>query len=111
MSLFFLQKLAKNQQNKYMLLNNLNKRPKIRKGAYTSQPTAEVLGYTYRRQVPLPRIPNNQAQDSTRDAAHPYVQTFVLYGQANLGQWKPEELFIQIQRHTDVINSYTNICK
>ena len=28
---------------------------------------AEILGDTYLRQVPLPRIPNNQARDSTQD--------------------------------------------
>ena len=33
--------------------------------------TAKILGDTYHRQVPLPRISNNQAQDSTRDLAQP----------------------------------------
>ena len=32
---------------------------------------AEILGDPYRRQVPLPRIPDNRAQDSTRDPSHP----------------------------------------
>ena len=41
--------------------------------------SAEILGDPYRRQVPLPKIPNNQAQDSTRDSDQPYVQTFGLY--------------------------------
>ena len=50
----------------------------------------EILGDPYRRQVPLPRIPNNQAQDSTRDSAQPYVQTFGPYVQMNIGQQKPE---------------------
>ena len=70
---------------------------------------AEILGDPYRRQVPLPSIPNNQAQDSTRDSAHPYVKTFVPYVQTKPGQQKPEQLFIQLQRRTDIINSYTNI--
>ena len=70
---------------------------------------AEILGDPYRRQVPLPRITNNQAQDSTRDSAQPYVQTLGTYVQTKLGQGKPEHPFIQRQRRTEVINSYTNI--
>ena len=31
---------------------------------------AEILGDPYRRQVPIPRIPNNQSQYSTQDLAH-----------------------------------------
>ena len=46
---------------------------------------AEILGDPYRRQVPLLRIPNNQAQDSTRDSAQPYIQTLGTYGQTKLG--------------------------
>ena len=71
--------------------------------------SAEILGDPYRIQVPLPRIPNNQAQDSTRDSAQPYVQTLSTYGQTKLGQRKPEQSFIQRQQGTGVINSYTNI--
>ena len=70
---------------------------------------AEILDDTYRRHVPLMRIPNNQAQDSTQDSAQPYVQTFGTYVQTKLSQQKLEQPFIQLQRHTDVINSYTNI--
>ena len=70
---------------------------------------AEILGDPYCRQVPLPRIPNNQAQESTRASAQPYIQTLGTYGQTNLGQRKPEQLFIQRQRRTDIINSYPNI--
>ena len=70
---------------------------------------AEILGDPYCRQVPLPRITDNQAQDSTRDSAQPYLQTLGTYGQTKPGQQKPEQLFIQRQRRTDVINSYTNI--
>ena len=70
---------------------------------------AEILGDTYRRQVPLPRITNNQAQDSTWDSAQPYVKTLGTYVQTKLGQQKPEQPFIQCQRRTDVINSYPNI--
>ena len=55
---------------------------------------AEILGNPYCRQVPLPRITNNQAQDSTRDSAQPYVQTLGMYSQTKLGQQKPEQLFI-----------------
>ena len=51
---------------------------------------AEILNDPYRRQGPLPRVPNNQAQDSTRDSAQPYVQTFGPYVQTNLSQRKPE---------------------
>ena len=58
----------------------------------------EILGDPYRRQVPLPRIPNNQAQDSTWDSAQPYVQTLGTYGQTNLGQRKPEQPFVQLQQ-------------
>ena len=72
--------------------------------------SAEILGDTYHRQVPLPRIPNNQAQDSTWDSAQPYVQTLGTYSETKLGQRKPEQPFIQRQRRTDVINSYTDIC-
>ena len=61
---------------------------------------AEILGDPYCRQVPLPRIPNNQAQYSTRDSAQPYVQTLGTYGQTKLSQKKPEQLFIQRQRRT-----------
>ena len=71
---------------------------------------AEILGNPYCRQVPLPRITNNRAQDSTRDPAHPYVQNFGPYVQTKLGQRKPEQPFVQLQWHTDVINSYMNIC-
>ena len=53
-----------------------------------SDRTAEILGDTYCRQVLLPRITNNQAQDSTRDSAQPYVQTLGTYGQTKLGQKK-----------------------
>ena len=70
---------------------------------------AEILGGPYRRQVPLTRITNNQAQDSTRDSAQPYVQTLGMYGETKLSQRKPEQLYIQCQRRTDVINSYPNI--
>ena len=70
---------------------------------------AEILGDPYLRQVPLPRITNNQAQDSTRDSAQPYVQTLGTYGQTKLVKKKPEQMFIQRQRRTDVMNSYTNI--
>ena len=38
--------------------------------------STEILGNPYHRQVPLPRIPDNRAQDSTRDPDHPSVQTF-----------------------------------
>ena len=71
---------------------------------------AEILGDTNCRQVPLPSILNNQAQDSTRDSAQPYVQTFVTYVQTKLGQQKPEQPFIQLQRRTYVIKRYMNIC-
>ena len=70
---------------------------------------AEILGDPYRRQVPLSRISNNQAQDSKRDSDQPYVQTLGTYGQTKLGQRKPEQPFIQRQRRTYVINSYPNI--
>ena len=70
---------------------------------------AEILGDAYRRQVPLPRIPDNRAQDSTRDSAHPSVQTFGTSVQTKLFQQKPEQLFVQLQWRTDLLNSYTNI--
>ena len=70
---------------------------------------AEILGDHYRRQVPLPRIPDNRAQDSTHDPAHPYVQTFGTFVQTKLGQRKPEQLFVQLQRRTDLINRYKDI--
>ena len=70
---------------------------------------AEIPGDPYCRQVPLPRIKNNQAQDSTRESAQPYVHTLGTYGKKKLGQREPEQPFIQCQRRTDVINSYTNI--
>ena len=66
----------------------------------------EILGDPYCIQVPLSSIPNNQAQDSTRDSSHPYVQTSGTHGQTKHGQQKPEQPFIQRQRRTDVINSY-----
>ena len=69
----------------------------------------KILGDPYRRQVPLPRIPDNRAQDSTRDPAHPYVKTFGTSVQMKLGQRKTERPFVQLQRRTDVINIYTNI--
>ena len=71
--------------------------------------SAEIFGNTNRTQVPLPRIPNNQAQESTRDSVQPYIQTLGTYGQTKLGQRKPEQPFIQRRRRTDIINSYTNI--
>ena len=70
---------------------------------------AEILGNSYRRQVPLPSITNNQAQDSTQDSAQPYVQTLGTYVQTKIGQQKPEQPFIQRQQRTDVINIYSNI--
>ena len=70
---------------------------------------AEILGDPYHRQVPLPRITNNRAQDSTRDAAHPYVQTLGTSVQTNLCQRKTEQSFVQPQWRTYLINSYTNI--
>ena len=70
---------------------------------------AEILGDPYRRQVPPPMIPNNRAQDSTRDPAHPYVQTFGTSVQTKLVQQKPKQSFIQLQRHIDLINRCTNI--
>ena len=70
---------------------------------------SEILGDPYCRQVPLPRISNNQAQDSTRDSAQPYVKTFGMYVQTKLGQQKPGHLYIQLQRRTNIINIYTNI--
>ena len=70
---------------------------------------SEILNDPYRGQVPLPRIPNNQAQDSTRDSAQQYIQTLGTYGQTKLGQRKPEQPFMQRQQRTDVINSYSNI--
>ena len=48
-------------------------------------PVAEIFGDTYHRQVPLPMITNNQEQDSTRDSAQSYVETFGLYVQTKLG--------------------------
>jgi cytidylate kinase len=59
MSLRFLQKLSKNQQNKYLLLKNLNKRPTIRKGAYTSQPTCNrrIL-----QKIPVHQLSYNSAK-------------------------------------------------
>ena len=71
---------------------------------------AEILVYPYRRQVPLPRIPNNRAQESTRDPAHPSIQTFITLVQTKLCQQKPEQSFAQLQWQTYVLNSYTNIC-
>ena len=50
------------------------------------QVCAEILADTYRRQVPLPRITNNQAQDSTRYSVQPYVQTLGIYGHTKLGK-------------------------
>ena len=70
---------------------------------------AEILGNPYRRQVPLPRIPDNRAQDSTRDLSHPYVQTFGTSVQTKLCQRKPEQLFAQLQRGNNFLNSYRNI--
>ena len=70
---------------------------------------AEILGDTYRIQVLLPRITNNQVQDSTWDSAQPYVQTLGTYVQTKLGQGKSEQPFIQCHRRTYVINSYPNI--
>ena len=87
-----------------LLLRPLPSSPPIR-----PKISAEILGDPYRRQVPLPRITNNQAQDPTRDSAHPYVKTLGTYGQKKLGQRKPEQPFIQSQRRTDVIDNYTNI--
>ena len=45
---------------------------------------AEIIGDPYHRQVPLPRIPDNRAQGSTRDPAHPSVQNFVTSVQTKL---------------------------
>ena len=69
----------------------------------------EIFGDPYRRQVPISRISNNQAQYSKRDSDQPYVQTLGTYSQTKLGQRKPKQPFIQHQRRTDVINSYPNI--
>ena len=77
--------------------------PSARKGC------AKILGDPYLRQVSLTRIPDNLAQDSIRDPAHPYLQTFGTSVQMKLGQQKPEQTFVQLQHRTDVINSYTNI--
>ena len=71
---------------------------------------AEILGDPYRIQIPLPRIPDNQAQDSTRDPAHPSIQTFGTSVKKKLCKKKPEQLFVQLQRRTDLLNRYTNIC-
>ena len=73
------------------------------------QECAEILGNTYRRQVPLLRIPNDRAQDSTRDPANPSVQTFSTSVQTKLFQRKPEQSFVQLQRRTELLKSYTNI--
>ena len=73
------------------------------------QGCAEILGDTYHRQVPLPRIPDNRAKDSSRDPAHPSVQTFGTYVKPKLFQHKPGQSFAQIQRQTDLLNIYTNI--
>ena len=70
---------------------------------------AEILGDNYRRQVPLPRITDNRAQYSRCDPAHPSVQTFVTSVQTKLCQQKPEQLFVQLQRRTYLLNSYRNI--
>ena len=70
---------------------------------------AEILGDPYHRQVPLPRITDNRSHDSTRDPAHPSVQTFGTSVQTKLCQQKPEQSFAQLQRQTDLINSYVNI--
>ena len=70
---------------------------------------AEILGDTYHRQVPLPRITNNQSQESTCDPAHPCVQTFGTSVQMKRFQRKPEQSFVQLQRRTDLIKRYTNI--
>ena len=70
---------------------------------------AEILGDPYHRQVPLPRIPDKQAQDSTRDRDLRYIQTLVTSVQKNICQRKPEQSSVQLQRCTDLINSYTNI--